>query len=191
SSFNSMAERLQEYSNSKLDQILEEKKRVETLVNSMHDPVIGLDENRKIILINDECLQVSGLKRTDLLNSNIDNLVHHNDLVRNLIDVNNRESALKIFTDNKESYFEKEVIPMEIIPTGELKSQKIGELIVLKNITACKEMDVSKTIFIDTVFHELRTPIACIQLRSKLLKHPRTGSLTDEQKKLLEGIEED
>lgn len=191
SSFNSMAERLQEYSNSKLDQILEEKKRVETLVNSMHDPVIGLDENRKIILINDECLQVSGLKRTDLLNSNIDDLVHHNDLVRNLIDVNNRESTLKIFTDNKESYFEKEVIPMEITPTGELKSQKIGELIVLKNITAFKEMDVAKTNFIATVSHELRTPIASIQLSSELLKHPRTGSLTDEQKKLLEGIEED
>src|SRR5690606_1767626 len=181
SSFNSMAERLQEYSNSKLDQILEGQKRVETLVNTMHDTVIGWEGNRKIILINDECLQVSRLKRTDLINSNIDDLVHHNDLVRNLIDVNNRESTLKIFTDNKESYFETEVIPMEITPTGELKSQKIGELIVLKNMTAFKEMDVAKTNFIATVSHELRTPIASIQLSSELLKHPRTGSLTDEQ----------
>lgn len=186
-----MAEKLQEYSNSKLDQILEEKKRVETLVNSMHDPVIGLDENRKIIFINDECLQVSGLKRKDLLHNNIDELINHNDLVRNLIDQNNRESTMKIFADNKESYFEKEVIPMEITPTGELKSQKIGEVIVLKNITTFKELDVAKTNFIATVSHELRTPIASIQLSSELLKHPRTGSLTDEQKTLLEGIEED
>ncbi|WFB65188.1 ATP-binding protein [Sphingobacterium sp. WM] len=190
-SYNTMAEKLQEYSNSKLDQILEEKKRVETLVNSMHDPVIGLDENRKIIFINDECLQVSGLKRKDLLHNNIDELINHNDLVRNLIDQNNRESTMKIFADNKESYFEKEVIPMEITPTGELKSQKIGEVIVLKNITTFKELDVAKTNFIATVSHELRTPIASIQLSSELLKHPRTGSLTDEQKTLLEGIEED
>ncbi|GGE27732.1 ATP-binding protein [Sphingobacterium cellulitidis] len=190
-SYNTMAEKLQEYSNSKLDQILEEKKRVETLVNSMHDPVIGLDENRKIIFINDECLQVSGLKRKDLLHNNIDELINHNDLVRNLIDQNNRESTMKIFADNKESYFEKEVIPMEITLTGELKSQKIGEVIVLKNITTFKELDVAKTNFIATVSHELRTPIASIQLSSELLKHPRTGSLTDEQKTLLEGIEED
>lgn len=80
---------------------------------------------------------------------------------------------------------------MEITPTGELKSQKIGEVIVLKNITTFKELDVAKTNFIATVSHELRTPIASIQLSSELLKHPRTGSLTDEQKTLLEGIEED
>jgi len=190
-SFNTMAEKLQEYSNSKLDKILEEKKRVETLVNSMHDPVIGLDENRNLIFINNEALIVSGLTRPDLLNSNLDDLLQQNDLIRSLVDQNNKESTIKIFANNKESYFEKEVIPMEITPTAELNSQKIGELIVLKNITSFKELDVAKTNFIATVSHELRTPIASIQLGSELLKHPRTGILTGEQKKLLEGIEED
>jgi signal transduction histidine kinase len=80
---------------------------------------------------------------------------------------------------------------MEITPTGETKSQKIGELIVLKNVTAFKELDVAKTNFIATVSHELRTPIASIQLSSELLKHPRTGTLSEDQKKLLSGIEED
>ena len=190
-SFNVMAEKLQEYSNSKLDQILEEKKRVETLVNSMHDPVIGLDENRTITFINDEALQVSGLKRTDLLQLNTRDLIMKNDLIRDLTDSSNQMSTIKIVVDNKESYFEKEIIPMEITPTGETKSQKIGELIVLKNVTAFKELDVAKTNFIATVSHELRTPIASIQLSSELLKHPRTGTLSDDQKKLLSGIEED
>jgi PAS domain S-box-containing protein len=186
-----MAEKLQEYSNSKLDQILEEKKRVETLVNSMQDPVIGLDENRTITFINDEALQVSGLKRTDLLQLNTRDLMMKNDLIRDLTDSSNQVSTIKIVVDNKESYFEKEIIPMEITPTGETKSQKIGELIVLKNVTAFKELDVAKTNFIATVSHELRTPIASIQLSSELLKHPRTGTLSEDQKKLLSGIEED
>jgi PAS domain S-box-containing protein len=190
-SFNVMAEKLQEYSNSKLDQILEEKKRVETLVNSMQDPVIGLDENRTITFINDEALQVSGLKRTDLLQLNTRDLMMKNDLIRDLTDSSNQVSTIKIVVDNKESYFEKEIIPMEITPTGETKSQKIGELIVLKNVTAFKELDVAKTNFIATVSHELRTPIASIQLSSELLKHPRTGTLSEDQKKLLSGIEED
>ncbi|VTP97242.1 Alginate biosynthesis sensor protein kinB [Sphingobacterium daejeonense] len=37
----------------------------------------------------------------------------------------------------------------------------------------------------------LGRPIASIQLSSELLKHPRTGTLSDDQKKLLSGIEED
>jgi signal transduction histidine kinase len=114
-----------------------------------------------------------------------------NDLIRDLTDSSNQVSTIKIVVDNKESYFEKEIIPMEITPTGETKSQKIGELIVLKNVTAFKELDVAKTNFIATVSHELRTPIASIQLSSELLKHPRTGTLSEDQKKLLSGIEED
>jgi signal transduction histidine kinase len=157
----------------------------------MQDPVIGLDENRTITFINDEALQVSGLKRTDLLQLNTRDLMMKNDLIRDLTDSSNQVSTIKIVVDNKESYFEKEIIPMEITPTGETKSQKIGELIVLKNVTAFKELDVAKTNFIATVSHELRTPIASIQLSSELLKHPRTGTLSEDQKKLLSGIEED
>ncbi|WP_156308559.1 ATP-binding protein [Sphingobacterium endophyticum] len=190
-SFNIMAERLQEYSNSKLDEILEEKKRVETLINSMHDPVIGLDENNNLIFINDEALLVAGLKRSELINSNIQDILNQNDLLRNVLNLNGSDSTMKIFSNNKESYFEKQIIPMEITPTGEFESQKIGEVIVLRDVTMYKELDVAKTNFIATVSHELRTPIASIQLSSEILKHPRTGTLTGEQKKLLEGIEED
>lgn len=192
SSFNSMAEKLTEYSNSKLDKILEEKKRIETLINSMHDPVIGLDENRRIIFINDEALQVAGIRRADLLHKPIDELAKQNDLIRNVLDDSRKSNpTLKIFTNDKESYFEKEAIPIDIIPTGEQYSQRVGEVIVLKNITSFKELDVAKTNFIATVSHELRTPIASIQMSTEVLKHPRTGALTEEQQQLLLGIEED
>lgn len=57
-SFNVMAEKLQEYESSNLSKQLMEKKRIETLVNNMHDAVIGLDENNFIYMINDEALQL-------------------------------------------------------------------------------------------------------------------------------------
>lgn len=49
-SFNIMAEKLQEYSESKLDKIIRGKRRIETLIDNMHDPVIGIDENKKVLL---------------------------------------------------------------------------------------------------------------------------------------------
>ena len=49
-SFNTMAEKLSEYNSSNLAKLIIEKKRIEALINNMHDPVIGLDEQLKVIL---------------------------------------------------------------------------------------------------------------------------------------------
>jgi hypothetical protein len=47
---------------------------------------------------------------------------------------------MKIYADNKESYFEKEIIPIKITPTGEKAEKMIGEVILLQNITALQLM---------------------------------------------------
>ncbi|SNA75191.1 HAMP domain-containing protein [Flavobacterium psychrophilum] len=48
-SFNTMAKKLEEYHNSNLYKLSFEKKRLETLINNMHDPIVGLDEQGFIL----------------------------------------------------------------------------------------------------------------------------------------------
>ena len=48
--FNQMAEKLDEYEHSNLAGILFEKKRIETIINRMSDPVIGLENRKKLSL---------------------------------------------------------------------------------------------------------------------------------------------
>jgi NtrC-family two-component system sensor histidine kinase KinB len=198
-SFNTMAEKLEEYDNSNLSKILIEKIRIETLINNMHEPVIGLDENKMVLFINNEALKISGLRPDEIIGKSVQEIALNNDLVRSLVnDLPRTEKTdvlpsapLKIYADNKESYFEKEVVNITIKPTGEREQKLIGHVIILKNITPFKELDFAKTNFIATVSHELKTPISSIKMSLLLLENQNTGHVNAEQKQLIESIKED
>lgn len=197
-SFNTMAEKLQEYSASNLSKIMVEKKRIDTLINNMQDPVIGLDENHRILFANDEALKITGFKSSDLIGRPAQEAALVNDLMRNLTKdlmlpdtVNEKEDALKIYANGRESYFEKNIIPISIVPTGETDKKTIGSVIILRDITAYKELDAAKTNFIATVSHEFKTPISSMKMSLQLLENPQTGQLNDEQKNLVESIKDD
>ena len=99
------------------------------LIANMHDPVIGLDENSFINFINDEALKISGLVREDLVGKSAAEIAVNNDLLRELLrNATSKEKLavpIKIYADQKESYFEQEMIPISIIPTGETEKKDV------------------------------------------------------------------
>lgn len=199
-SFNTMAQKLEEYHNSNLYKLSFEKKRLETLINNMHDPIIGLDNQGLILFANDEALKIAGLKSEDVIGKVAKTIAATNDLMKSLIEnelITNPETSgkkshpMKIFADGKESYFEKETVKITIKPTGEDQTITIGDVIILRNITPFKELDFAKTNFIATVSHELKTPISSIKLSLQLLEKSETGKINEEQKQLIESIKED
>jgi signal transduction histidine kinase len=197
--FNTMAEKLEEYQYSNLQQLMMEKKRIETLINNLHDPVIGLDERHRVLFMNDTALKIAGLRADEVIGVPVQEIALKNDLVRALVqelfvdspEAGIRKPPVKIYADNKESYFEKEIIPIRITPTGEKEEKLIGNVVLLQNITPYKELDFAKTNFIATVSHELKTPIASIQMGLQLLEKQQMGPLNTEQISLLSGIRED
>ena len=90
----------------------------------------------------------------------------------------------KIVVENRENYFVKEVIE---VAQGDAKNK----VIVLKNITSFKELDVAKTNFISTISHELKTPLASSDFSLKLLEDERISKLSPEQKELIENLKQD
>lgn len=182
--FNTMAEKLDEYEHSNLATILFEKQRAETVIQTMKDASLGIDVSGKVLFANQQALQLLNLKETDVVNKSQEELSRRNDLFRFLLQENNG-TPFKIVVENKENYFTKEI--NDITQDGE----KTGRVIVFKNITPYKELDLAKTNFIATISHELKTPLASIDLSLKLLKDHRTGSLNDEQHELVEHIKDD
>lgn len=193
-SFNNMAEKLSEYRQSTLADILNAKKYVEAVVNSIHEPIIGLDEQRKILFANEEALMVLNLKRDEVVGLSAGELSLKNDLlrrlVRELVTPSDTKEPLKIYADNKESYFQAKYTPIHTVNAGEAGLHYLGDVILLKNITEFKELDTAKTTFISTISHELKTPIAAIMMSLKLLEDNRVGDLNDEQQTLAQSIKE-
>lgn len=193
-SFNSMAERLTEYRASTLSDILSAKKFLEAIVNSIHEPIIGLNREREILFINNEALNVLNLDRASVIRRSAEELALKNDLlrrlIRELVTPGEKKEPLKIYADNKESYFQAFYIPIKNTEAGKNEPRDLGDVILLKNITEFKELDSAKTTFISTISHELKTPISAIMMSLQLLEDKRVGALNDEQEQLSKSIRE-
>jgi PAS domain S-box-containing protein len=184
-SFNIMAAKLDEYENSNLSQIKFEKSRIETIINQMRDGIIGLDAKKNILFLNAVAEKLLGLKEIDIIGKYAPDTALKNDLMRTLLREDEDKKELKIFADNKESYFSKDILNVTN------NEQVIGEVIVLRNITLFHELNEAKTNFIATVSHELKTPISSIKMSAQLLNDDRIGILSSDQKELIQSIQDD
>jgi len=179
--FNEMAERLEYFESSNLNKIMFEKARAEAVINSLKDASIGIDKNNFVLFANRQALQLLGLKAEGAVGKSTDELNKKNDLFKFLVE-NESTNPFKIVVDGKENYYVKELIE---ISQGEPGSK----VIVLKNITSFKELDVAKTDFISTVSHELKTPLASSDFSLKLLEDERIDK--SEKKELIQQLKND
>jgi two-component system, NtrC family, sensor histidine kinase KinB len=181
--FNEMAERLQYFESSNLNKLMFEKSRAEAVINSLKDASIGIDKNDVVLFANFQALQLLGLRSEEIVGKPVSDIKKKNDLFSFLLD-SETTTPFKIVVENRENYFVKEIID---VSQGEAKNK----VIVLKNITSYKELDVAKTNFIATISHELKTPLASSDLSLKLLEDQRIGQLSAEQKELIENLKDD
>lgn len=176
---------------------------METIINSINEPIIGLNNDMEILFINDEALNVINLKREEVIKHSAQDISLRNDLLRRLIrelveipgePVKDKEKEkkepLKIYADNKESFFQVKYTSISQPGKDGVTMEKKGYVIMLKNITEFKELDSAKTTFISTISHELKTPISAIMMSLQLLEDQRIGALNEEQEDLANSIKE-
>jgi NtrC-family two-component system sensor histidine kinase KinB len=196
--FNAMASQLMRWDNSNLAKLQSEKLRIEAIIEQMEDAIIGLNEKKEILFLNQVAEQLLNLNAIDVVGTNAEELGKKNDLLHMVLQYGNGKKPMKIYADGKESYFQLERREITV-PAFEEQSElsntdarrTAGEVYTLKNITQYKELDEAKTNFIATVSHELKTPISAIKMSLKLLDDTRVGHMNTEQRELVKHIDDD
>ena len=195
--FNKMALSLKEYETQHIDELLTEKRRMETLVTNLHDGTLLLDKNFNVLLANDKFCELTSLNKNELLGQQITNLKTDNPIVAqvNSLILEKGQALTKekikpvsmIIADQIEYY---QILFLDINKKSktESKNEPSGYILLIQNITKYEERDLAKTNLIATISHELKTPLSSINLSIKLLEDNRIGILNEEQSELIESI---
>lgn len=188
--FNNMTRRLQDYEQSVLGQVIEEKNKTLAIVKSMTDPLIVLDANFKILLLNTECENFFDIKEEAVVN------MHFLEAIRNGEIYDHISSILKTDSDYiekiihikaKEDYFFNIVVTTTKDGAGSIK----WIIVAFQDVTRLKKLERLKTDFIATVSHEFKTPLTSIAMGSSLLLEDGIGQLSREQKEVVRTIQEE
>ncbi len=161
-SFNEMAERLERYEEQNIEELTAEKAKLETLVSTIADGAVLIDNNMQVILVNPTAERIFGWEAANVVGCNV---LHHLpatvqiEITRPLYEMAAGECESAEFR-----IFINQPIPrtIRILLTTVLNLQREsikGIAITIQDITREVELNDAKSQFISNVSHELRTPL--------------------------------
>ena len=196
--FNIMSVKLKEFEESNLEQIKAQKTRIETIIKSINDGLVILNEDKDVILANNAASEILGIDENRLIGQNAVELAQTNSVMQGLIETleqngsgesnveadeeQSSKNFIKVEQNDKQEFFTKDVIDVQDVDDH---SKSLGYILLLKNVTYFKQSDEAKTNFIAVASHEFKTPLSAINMCLMLLQDKRFGSLNPEQDEIV------
>lgn len=189
--FNDMTRRLLQFEQSTLGKLLAEKNKSLAIVKSISDPILVMDIDYKILLINDAFEKLFNIEEKNILNKYFLEVIRNGELYDYIKNIYNIEEKVqqKIFYFNhcsKDYYYNVLVTKLK-----QEDHKGYGLVVLFQNITELKEIEKLKGDFIATVSHEFKTPITSIMMGASLIGDEAAGGLNKKQKEILSTITEE
>ncbi len=178
-SFNRMLSELREFRSSTTAELITARNRAASIVNTLDEGILVLDESRRILLANPVMCDLLGQAADRLVGRPTSVVRLENDLLQTLLkplDAPQREQAvadmpvLTIAQRGEEAFYRLAVQDLVSFNEATDKTEFVGQILTLRNVSDFKKLDQVKSNFLATVSHELKTPLSSINLSLKLLQ---------------------
>lgn len=167
--------------------IINEKNKLEAILEDMSEGVIAVDNHKRVILVNSAAEGLLGVKREGVLGCGVSEAIRDESI----------PAIFEMILGEKSRFISKEIETLShedgsrrIIMTGASKvydplGRISGLVLVMHDVTREREIDKVRSEFISTTSHELRTPLASIKEAISLVLDEVTGRVNENQKKFL------
>jgi len=191
--FNKMTERLRIYEQMNIHQLIAEKKKSETIVESIVDPVIVTDQQGSLMLMNQAAATIFDVRGSNWQSKPLREVVGNQSWVE-MLELNgiqryekeNRDPLFAFVRNNVTLYFR----PRQAQIMDEQGNVQ-GIVTLLQDVTRFKDLDRMKSEFIATVSHELRTPLTSLSMGIDILTQGVVGAVNKRQRELLAAAKDD
>jgi two-component system phosphate regulon sensor histidine kinase PhoR len=153
-----------------------ERDKLEAILTSVEDGVIVVGSDGRIILINHTVCAAFDLEDANLSGKPVREVFQHPDLLEIFEEHRVHPSRMEINLDDGR-VFNAQVTP---IPD-------VGLAVTMQDITHLKELDRIKTDFVNTVSHDLRSPLTAILGYVELID--RAGPTTEQQREFIRRVQ--
>jgi PAS domain S-box-containing protein len=175
-----------EKANKRLNKALFEKHQTESVVRSVAEGVVVLDNEGNVVMSNPAAEKLLGVDKKDIAGRSLTKNVQEGRVV-SLSKPQGKSGEKKIEVISPDEDTKKTIRSSSAVIENEL-GETVGMVSVLTDITKQKELDEARTSFVSRVTHGLRTPILAMKNSLKIFLG-KTGSLDPGQKTFVDTMD--
>jgi len=129
-----------------------ERSKMETILTGIEDGVIVIGFDGRVVLVNRKAQQAFNIQEKGLVGMRLSDVITHQDLLEVV-----RDEKLISPTRVELTVEEGRVLNTQITPI-----EGVGLVVIMQDITHLKDLDQIKSDFVNTVSHDLRSPLTAI-----------------------------
>ncbi len=161
------------------------RQRLEAVLVSSPEPVLVIDEKLRLLLLNSAAMQVPGLIHSSTPGEPVQNIIDQPQLLELITRKRDEKiTSIEITLPNNRVFF----ASVSLVTAS---NHLVGKVCVLQDITHYKHLDTLKSDFVETVSHDLRSPLTLMRGYTTMLQ--MVGELNDQQKayagKIISGVD--
>lgn len=172
--FNQMVTELVRFRNSNLAEVIYEKTRYESVINALNDPLLIFNAEGILVSANRFALKAYFYNGDNVLFKDQGTLAAESMLVAKHWDLLHQnafshELVIDVVIEREIRHFTPDGFVVNGLDPRDNTDKLMGYVLILRDVTSVKSLELAKSEFLALISHELKTPLSAINLSLNLL----------------------